>query len=150
MSDSEEPKHPGGRPTLYKPEYCQTLIDHMSNGLSYESFAGVVGTAKQTIYDWEKAHPEFLDAKQRAFALSQVFWEQKGIDGLFSTSESDEDGNRSSKSINASVWIFNMKNRFGWRDRQPGEEDTVVVNNISALPDDQLDARLEKLLGKKE
>lgn len=57
-----------GQPTKYKPEYCQLVIDHMSRGLSFESFAGVVGTCKQTIYSWMAKYPEFLDARNQADA----------------------------------------------------------------------------------
>ena len=71
----------GGRPTSYKPEYCDMLIRHMRSGLSFESFAGVVGVSKQTIYDWEKVNPEFLDAKKKGAALSNLFWEKIGING---------------------------------------------------------------------
>jgi hypothetical protein len=54
--------NPVGRPTDYKPEYCQMLIDHMEKVYSFESFAGVIGVARETIYLWRKTHPEFLHA----------------------------------------------------------------------------------------
>ncbi len=142
-----------GRPSAYKSEYCDQLIKHMEQGFSYESFAGSVGVSKQTIYDWEKAHPEFLDAKEIVVEKSRIFWEKIGIDHVVNISESseDEDGNRSSssKSLNPSVWIFNMKNRFKWRDKQPDEVDTVV-NNIMNASDEDVDRRLAELLKKVE
>ena len=97
-----------GRPTKYKPEYCQLLIDHMAKGLSFESFAGVVGTCKETIYRWLHENKEFVDARRHAIAKNRIFWEQKGIDGM----QGDISG------FNATSWVFNMKNRFGWNDRQ--------------------------------
>lgn len=109
-----------GRPTKYRKEYCDLLIEHMSKGLSIESFAGVVKATKKTIYEWMKQHPEFLYAAEQGSALSQLKWEQIGIDGVFSTSISErtQEGFRSeSKAINASVWKFNMQNRFGWREK---------------------------------
>ena len=69
-----------GRPTDYKEEYCEMLIAHMSKGFSFESFAGVIGAAKQTIYNWLEANPEFMDAKNAAFEKSRLFWEGVGID----------------------------------------------------------------------
>lgn len=98
-----------GQPTKYKPEYCQLVIDHMSRGLSFESFAGVVGTCKQTIYSWMAKYPEFLDARNQADAKCRLFWEKCGIKGLF-LGQQDK--------FNATVWVFNMKNRFHWRDLQ--------------------------------
>lgn len=95
----------GGRPTKYKPEYCEQLIEHMSEGYSYESFAGVIGVAKDTIYQWEK-HQEFSDSKKIAFAKCNVFWERVAMDGMHD------------RNFSAPVWIFNMKNRFGWKDKK--------------------------------
>jgi DNA-binding transcriptional regulator YiaG len=48
-------KGKGGRPTKYKRDYCAMLISHLKDGLSFESFGGVLGVSKQTLYDWEKA-----------------------------------------------------------------------------------------------
>lgn len=147
-------KNPPGHPPQYKPEYCQMLIDHMSEGLSFESFAAKIDKCKQTIYVWTKKHSDFAEAKEIAFAKCQLFWESQGIDGLYSTTEMDEDGKPvKSKSINATVWIFNMKNRFKWRDKQPDEApDTVVNNTVNAerLTDEQLDARIAEKMKKLE
>lgn len=103
-----------GRPVEYKPEYCQMLIDHMKTGLSYEAFAAVVMCCKKTLYNWEKQYPEFLHAKSIGQNLCRMHWENLAINNAVSTN---------GKSLNASVWIFNMKNRFRdeWRDRQEVE-----------------------------
>lgn len=108
-----------GRPSDYDPKYCQMLIDHMADGLSFEAFGGVVDACKSTLYVWLEKHPEFMDAKQIAIAKCRLWWEKEGKTGLWNQ------GNRSgsfseSKSFNTGVWIFNMKNRFkdDWRDKQ--------------------------------
>lgn len=103
-------KRPIGRPTKYRPEYCQQLIEHMSNGFSYETFAATIGCSRAVIYDWESQHPEFLDAKRAAFEKSQQWWEQQAALGLWQ----DKDGPQ----LNTTLWIFNMKNRFGWTDKR--------------------------------
>jgi len=100
---------PAGQPTKYKPEYCALLIEHMKKGLSYECFGAVVGTCKQTIYNWEKDNPEFLDAKNKGRQLSQMFWESIFVENIIT----DKGTN-----FNTTGWIFNMKNRFNWRDKQ--------------------------------
>ena len=95
-----------GRPTKYKPEYCQMLIEHARQGLSFESFAAVINVNIDTIYHWCTLFPEFSEAKKMATCHSRLFWESMGVSGVkgfipnFSTSG----------------WIFNMKCRFGWRD----------------------------------
>jgi len=110
---------PFGRPTKYKPEYCQMLIDHMKTGLSYETFSAIINVMPATIYNWEKSQPDFLEAKKMAFVESRVFWEKQGVIGLFS----DKDGPK----LNTGVWAFNMKNRFGWTDRQEVKQETTVA-----------------------
>lgn len=141
-----------GRPSDFKPEYCERLIEHMAEGLSFESFAGVIGTSRKTIYNWEKANPEFLHAKEIGTEKSRLFWESIGTEHILNSSESESTtgvgGSSSSKSINASVWIFNMKNRFGWRDKQPGEEDKTVTHQgqITVAKID-LDERIGQLKG---
>ena len=112
-----------GRPTLYKKIYCKKLIEHMSQGFSYETFCAVAGVSKQTLYDWEKANSEFLDSKREAFALCQLFWEGLGIKYIANTKDS--------KKLNSSVWVFNMKNRFQWRDRIEVEAEVKEVKEVT-------------------
>lgn len=124
----------GGRPSLYDPAYCGLLEDHFAQGLSYESFAGVVGVSKQTLYDWEKAHPEFLDAKKSNEAKSQLIWEKR-LASLATTGEG-----------NATAIIFGLKNRASdsWRDvkateitgRDGGPIEVGKVERVIIDPDD--------------
>jgi hypothetical protein len=120
---SKKPKKPkgetskGGRPSEYDPIYCKMLIDHMAEGYSFESFAGKIGKARATIYNWVEAHSDFADAKAIGVDAGLYFWEKQGIEGLHNQTFKDADGMTVSKSINATVWIFNMKNRHNWRDK---------------------------------
>ena len=109
-----------GQPTKYKPEYCQKLIDHMATGLSYETFGAVIDVATSTIYLWEDEHPEFSEAKKIAFNKCRIWWESHATDYLVNSPNG--------KSLNASIWIFNMKNRFKWTDRQDIFQATTNVN----------------------
>ena len=95
-----------GQPTKYKPEYCEMLIEHMSKGFSYETFAAVVNVDRDTIYNWEKLFVQFSDAKKKAFAQCQFFWENTGAIAMMG----------GVKNFSAPMWIFNMKNRFKWHD----------------------------------
>lgn len=122
---------PVGAPSKYKPEYCQQLIEHMAEGLSFESFAGIIEVNRDSLYEWIKVHQEFSDAKKIAVDKSLHFWEKLGLNNIINISESESQGEgfgrSSSRSLNSSVWIFNMKNRFGWRDKQP-DEDSININ----------------------
>lgn len=112
---------PTGRPTKYKPEYCKMLVTHMAKGLSFEAFAGVVEVNPDTLYHWANTKPAFSEAKIIAFGKNRLFWETKAVEHLT---------NEKGVSFNATSWIFNMKNRFGWRDKQPDE---VSQENIQTV-----------------
>jgi hypothetical protein len=103
----------------------------MEKGFSYETFCAVIGTSKQTLYNWEKLFPEFVDAKQHAFAKCQLFWERLGITHITNTHQ----GTR----LNAQVWSLNMKNRFAWKDKieqdvEVKETKEVTINFSSEKP----------------
>ncbi len=107
---TKAPRKPG-HPTDFEPRFCQMLIDWMAEGRSYETFIVPAGVkSRATLYNWEKI-PEFLDAKRVAFAHCQIWWEDHGRTGLYSLG-------KAGPNINATVWIFNMKNRFNWVDRR--------------------------------
>ncbi len=93
----------------YKPEYCQAIIDHMSQGYSLDSFASKVNVGRNTVYDWTQRIPEFKEAADIARAKCLEHWESVGKSGLWS----DKDNK-----FNAAVWIFWMKARFRWSEPQ--------------------------------
>lgn len=132
-----EPR-PMGRPTEYEPIYCQMLIDHMADGYSFESFAGKIKKARSSIYKWVDEFPDFSDAKSAGFDANLLFWEQQGIDGLYNQVIKDEDGMTVTKSINATVWIFNMKNRHQWRDKSEAEIAEENDRPLKELSDQEL------------
>lgn len=125
-------ENPVGRPSKYMPEYCEQLIDHMSKGYSFDSFAGVVEVNQDTLHEWAKVHEEFSESKNIAFSKCKIFWEKIGIDNILNISETESFGkneyNTKSVSLNSSAWIFNMKNRFKWRDKQEDENDSININ----------------------
>ncbi len=132
-------KRLGGRPTKYKEEYCQAVIDVMSEGASKIEFCASIGISNQTFYNWCAERPEFLDAVKIAELHSQAWWEKKGRLATFN-----------SEGFNATAFIFNMKNRFkdDWRDKQEvathhsGETKTTVVH---ATQEDLAEARRQML-----
>lgn len=65
-----------GRPTKYKKEYCQMLIDHMAQGYSFKSFAGIITTDEATIARWVLEFPDFCAAKMIGKAKERVIWEK--------------------------------------------------------------------------
>ena len=55
-----EGKHPGGRPTKYKPEYCLTVEYMARAGMTDAQIAEKLGISEATITNWKKDYPEFL------------------------------------------------------------------------------------------
>lgn len=98
---------PLGRPTKYKPEYCDKVVEYMGNGYSKEAFAGEIGVCRDTLYEWASKHAAFSDAIKRGEAANLSYWERIGQQGITGQLEG----------FNASSWIFTMKNRAGWRDK---------------------------------
>ena len=148
-------ENPIGRPSKYKPEYCQMLIDHMGSGLSYESFAAVIKVNRDTIYAWEKEYPDFSDAKKIAWDQNLLFWEKLGVDHVLNETldeENEDEGvrKRTSKSLNATVWIFNMKNRHKWGDKIAGEDDhKVTLDGKVEVQQNDVTDRISQLKGDK-
>lgn len=107
--ENNEPKkkHAGGRPRReFKPEWCDKLIKHMAKGYSFESFAALVDAWSDQLYLWIERYPEFYEAKKRGEAKSRLTWETMGFDGA----------KGKIPGFNSGTWIFNMKNRFHWKD----------------------------------
>ena len=107
-----------GRPSKYKKKFCNMLIDHMSKGFSFESFAGVAKVNQDTLHEWKKVHREFSEAKNIASGISMLWWERIGIAAMIGQ-EIMLNGKKQKININTAMWIFNMKNRFGWSDNRP-------------------------------
>jgi hypothetical protein len=95
------------RPTKYKPEYCEMLIEHMKQGMMFETFAPEIGVHRDTLYEWCKVHKEFSDAKKTAIDHNLLFYDKMAIAAM----------SGKIKNFNATTYIFNMKNRHHWRDR---------------------------------
>jgi hypothetical protein len=111
-----------GRPSKYKKEYCEMLIEHMSTGLSFESFAGIVRVNRDTVHEWAKVHQDFSEAKKIGMSLALLKWEKIGMEGMYMGSKDNP--------FNPTVWIFSMKNKFNWSDRKEVEinQSTVQIN----------------------
>jgi len=135
-----------GQPTLYKPEYCQQLIDFMSvdhysevvdvvrqkdyekestrlvaNPLPFISaFARSIKVSTVTLYEWASVHPEFSNAMTCARELQTEHIATNGMLGLF----------------NPQFTKFAAVNMTDWRDKQEVEHS----GNVS------LSSRMQSLL----
>lgn len=60
-------KHPGGRPTIYKPELVSTLLQRLSSGESLRKItADPDMPSHDAVYSWLQRYPEFAEQYTRA------------------------------------------------------------------------------------
>lgn len=72
-----------GRPSAYWPEHCETVIKLGKQGFSVVEMCAHIGVSRSTLEtNWPAAHPEFLEAFNRAKELSQAWWETQGRTNL--------------------------------------------------------------------
>lgn len=119
-----------GRPSKYKKEFCEKLIEHMKQGLSFESFASIAGCNRSIVHDWSDRHKEFKLAKEIGESHSRLFWEKVLIAGSLGKV----------KGYNATSVIFALKNKFPkeWRDRREIEIESSSDNSLEDVDTETL------------
>jgi len=115
-----------GRPTKYKSEMCDVVIELMREGASQEEVCGHLDISRETFYRWREENKDFSDTVKRGIGLSQAWWEKEGRISL-----------RDSK-FNYTGWYMNMKNRFKWADKQEvkaqGDITVLIDTGITRSP----------------
>lgn len=102
-------KPPGyrfGRPTDYRPEYCDAIVEDMAKGLSKTAFAASIGVARFTLLEWANRHPDFHDAMKRAEAARVRALELQMLDA------------DSNAKVVARIFALKNADPEEWRDRQ--------------------------------
>ena len=130
----------GGRPTKYKSEYCQEIIEyfqkepfmivykgefHKDGTLksklpilqanefpTFQGFADKLGVGTSTLNDWVKEHKEFAESYARAKENQEKIWLINSMQNLY----------------NAQFAQFFGKNCLGYKDKQ--EIDTNISGGI--------------------
>jgi len=106
-----------GRPSKYRPEMLKAIDELMSEGASLIEVSVALDIDDNTLYDWiNEASPrfkqEFSDAIKKGVKKSQAWWERNGRTNL------------KSREFSYTGWYMNMKNRFGWSDKQETRDAT--------------------------
>ena len=103
-------KHPGGRPTKYKPDVFKKIEQYMQMCgkeqmalPSIEGLAVYLDISKDTIYEWGKKYKEFSDAVKRIADKQKI---QLMDDGMYG-----------GKEINAAMAIFLLKVNHGMNEK---------------------------------
>ena len=74
-----KPKRAVGRPSTYRSELCAEIIAAMGEGLSAEAAAAKIGISARSLFNWQRLHPEFLQAIQEGRHLALLWWEQRAL-----------------------------------------------------------------------
>lgn len=109
-----------------------TMIEMGKEGCSDVEIRAELGISDDLWYRWIEEDEEFSRTAKKAKAACHAKWEQFGRKMSFGQVEG-----------NPTTWIFNMKNRFGWRDKQDIDMNARVA--VTDLSDEDLDRRLKEL-----
>ena len=100
-----------GRPTKYIDDMPERVIALMSQGASLVEVAADLGVSRATLSKWQDddEKPGFVEAIKSGIELSEAWWMREGREAL------------RDRQFNHGLWYMNMKNRFGWSDKQQVE-----------------------------
>lgn len=139
-SESKQQKHAGGRPSKYDPAMCARAIEWGRLGKSREWICAELDIVVQTMANWERQHPEFMEAMEKAGLYAQQWWEDSGQKGM------EKPG------YNAAIWSRSMAARFphGWRERTTITHEPPDVSGLSLEQTEQLIALMTKISAPKQ
>lgn len=131
---------PAGRPTVYKSEYCEMIVDffrvqpqitkkkktYYASGQvkseeeypiaaelpTFQKFADKIGVHIDTLHEWKDKYEEFSEAYARAKQLQEHIWLVNGMSNLY----------------NAQFAQFFGKNCLGYKDKQEVESTNMNLN----------------------
>jgi len=124
MTDTTE-KRPVGRPSLYKPEYCEEVIALGKIGKSVEAIGAILGVGTKTLYNWRDENPEFLHALELAKEFELQWWEDIAQTHMIENKESDK--------INATIWSRSMAARFPKKYREQVKQEITGADGAPLL-----------------
>lgn len=112
-----------GRPTIYKPEYCETIVRMAKEGRGPAEWGAEFDIGRATLYRWRDDQPAFRDAWTRAELYLQAWWENAGRIGMVSDK------------FNSAVWAKNMSCRFqsDWREQTENKHTLEAGQSLVGL-----------------
>lgn len=115
--------------TLYRPEYCETIIDYGRAGMTKVEIASMYNVTATTLLKWCEQFPEFGEAYELAMTHAQAYWESIGRDNVVTTGDIK---------FNTPLYNRHMAVRFkaDWNETQNINITTRTINDLlDELPD---------------
>lgn len=146
MAEEAPKKRPVGRPSKYKPEFCERMLEMAAEGCGMAEYAAEFGIDRTTLFDWAASHEDFSTALTRAKILEQAWFEREAR------------LNMRNKEFNANLWYRSALSRFreDYAERKitevsgpggaPMQVESVARIDASALDADQREALKAALL----
>lgn len=161
--ENKPAKHPGGRPTKYKPEYADKVYKLCLLGLTDNGLAAALDVDVATVNNWKKEHPEFFESIKKGKEIADAHIADKLYNRASGYSHAEDkifvhDGQPvivptiKHYPPDTAAAIFWLKNRQPqlWRDKVETEisgpnGQPLQVQAIQQLPDADLDHMMEIL-----
>lgn len=129
-----------GRPRKTPKEWLDkgwqdTVIELMTEGGSKAEVIAILNISNDLHYRWMSDEEEYSETIKKGEVLSQGWWEKHARNAATGVN----------KDANATMMIFNLKNRFpnDWRDKTEREHSGNI--GITDLSEDALDQKLQQL-----
>lgn len=97
-----------GRPSKYKVDYCDQVIELGQKGKSLAEMSVHFEVDKATMLSWADTYPDFRNALNIAKSFAEAHWAKIAQDYLVEEHQGPK--------INSTLWFMNMRNRFGWHN----------------------------------
>lgn len=127
----------GGRPKdevidRLKEGWQTRFVEMGKEGCSDVEIRAEFGISDDLWYRWIAEDEEFSRTYKAAKIACHAKWEQMGRKMAFGQAEG-----------NPTTWIFNMKNRFNWRDKQDVEHSGQI--NHADMTEEEIERRIAAL-----
>jgi hypothetical protein len=102
------------------------ILDEMAQGASLEEIKADFSISDAVYYRFMKEYDVFAEFIARGKQLSKAWWLKTGRQQMFN------------KEFSFTGWYMNMKNRFGWTDRQEVDHNINVPTRITIHKEDKI------------
>jgi transposase-like protein len=132
-------KHPGGRPTKYRPEMLDRIIELSKTGATIAMICADLDIVVQTYHNWKEKYPEFLEASKKGDTYRRAWWDRLGCSAA----------SGKVKDCSMGHYALLMANMFGVTQKTAieidGKLDVDYKHKLEGVSDETLNEAMELL-----